>query len=93
MLKDEDKAHCNHYDAVGFEGYQAADTDEGEEHKETPVVGQITGKHARYHHTQSLEGGTDTEDGGTLLALGKVNQEQGIGRKAKAVAQLFQRHT
>ena len=19
MLKDEDKAHCNHYDAVGFE--------------------------------------------------------------------------
>lgn len=76
------------------EGDEAEGHDYPEETLIANVFGDETRHHAGNHHTtEVLTCGTDGEDGGGVFASGEGDEIEGVGGKAKAVADLFDAHT
>lgn len=85
-----------HYLHTGGHGEsdEAESHDNPEETLVADVFGDEAGDHAGNHHaTEVLAGGADGEDGGGVFASGEGDEIEGVGGKAKAVADLFDAHT
>ena len=79
-------------------GDSESDETESHDNPEETLVADIlrdeTRHHAGNHHTtEVLAGGADGEDGGGVFASGEGDEIEGVGGKAKAVADLFDAHT
>lgn len=76
------------------EGYEAERHDEPEETLIANVFGDETRHHAGNHHAaQILTRGADGEDGCGAFATGESDEIEGVGSKAKSIANLLDTNT